>query len=83
MAALPTTLILLSWIMNGGLQAEVQLHEPREALDGGDGDGLDCLREICEQAADYLVPGGFLGLEMGGEISFRIISFPGPPEICA
>lgn len=54
------------------LQSEVQFHEPKDALDGGNGSGLKCLEEICSKVHDYLMPGGFLALEMGGRISFFI-----------
>ncbi len=47
-----------------GLQAEVGLHEPHSALDGGPGPGLDSLSVICVQARDLLMPGGFLALEV-------------------
>ncbi len=46
------------------LQPEIKNHEPVLALDGGS-DGLDCLREIVNEAHRYLVSGGFLLLEMG------------------
>lgn len=47
-----------------GLDAEVRLHDPRRALDGG-ADGLDAYREIAPQAARALRPGGLLALEIG------------------
>jgi release factor glutamine methyltransferase len=47
-----------------GLMPEVSGHEPRLALDGGP-DGLGVLRRIASQAADRLLPGGFLLLEHG------------------
>ena len=50
------------------LQAEVWMHEPCGALDGGASGGLECLHAICDSAAEFLIPGGFLGLEMGGEL---------------
>lgn len=46
-----------------GLQAEVR-GEPHLALDGGD-DGLDIIRRVASQGADYLNPGGALFLEIG------------------
>lgn len=46
------------------LQDEVKVHEPMEALDGGK-DGLDFYRTIVDQAADWLVPGGWLLMEIG------------------
>ncbi len=48
----------------GGLQAEVGLHEPRSALAGGAGPGLDSLQVICRHAKALLMPGGFLALEV-------------------
>lgn len=51
-----------------GLQAEVGMHEPRLALSGGDGLGVDCLLPICLGAVQLLQSGGFLALEtVGGE----------------
>ena len=47
-----------------GLQREVGGHEPASALDGGEGEGLDSLRAVCEGAARTLMPGGFLALEV-------------------
>lgn len=50
------------------LQAEVALHEPRLALDGGKDLAIDSLMPICRGAAEILQPGGFIGLETcGGE----------------
>jgi release factor glutamine methyltransferase len=49
-----------------GLQAEVRLHEPGAALDGGAGAALDALAAVCAGAPRFLRPGGFLGLETGG-----------------
>ena len=46
-----------------GLQSEVALYEPRAALDGGK-DGMDYLKEIIKQAPRFLLPGGWLLLEM-------------------
>lgn len=46
------------------LEPEVRIHEPRMALDGGD-DGLDFYRRIIPEAADHLVTGGMLFLEIG------------------
>lgn len=46
------------------LDRDVRDHEPKLALDGGP-DGLDVLREIAENAADALLPGGVLAVELG------------------
>ncbi|GAX74214.1 hypothetical protein CEUSTIGMA_g1663.t1 [Chlamydomonas eustigma] len=46
------------------LQQEVQSHEPRLALDGGDGPGLDALQVICKAAVDLLAQGGLIALEV-------------------
>ncbi|EFK09478.1 protein-(glutamine-N5) methyltransferase, release factor-specific [delta proteobacterium NaphS2] len=46
-----------------GLQSEIALYEPRAALDGGK-DGMDYLKEIIKQAPRFLLPGGWLLLEM-------------------
>ena len=48
------------------MQAEVKLHEPSLALDGGSEDGLDCLVEICDGAVGMLRPGGFMAVETAG-----------------
>ena len=48
----------------GKLAPEVRIHEPRMALDGGE-DGLDFYRRIIPGAADHLVTGGMLFLEIG------------------
>jgi len=45
------------------LQPELQ-YEPRVALDGGK-DGLDFYRRIIKEGADYLIPAGFLIMEIG------------------
>ena len=46
------------------LQAEVRLHDPRQALDGGL-DGLDAYRTIAEGAAAHLEDGGRIAVEIG------------------
>ncbi len=46
------------------LAPEITAHEPREALDGGV-DGLDHIEKLIGTAADHVVPGGVLLLEMG------------------
>jgi release factor glutamine methyltransferase len=48
------------------LPVDVRDFEPRLALDGG-ADGLRLVREIAEQAAGYLTPGGLLALEIGAD----------------
>jgi release factor glutamine methyltransferase len=46
------------------LQPEITLYEPREALVAGP-DGLDLIRELVPAAAEVLVRGGMLGVEVG------------------
>jgi release factor glutamine methyltransferase len=46
------------------LEAEVRVHDPLLALDGG-ADGLDAYRAIVGQARAALVPGGLLAVEIG------------------
>jgi release factor glutamine methyltransferase len=46
------------------LEPEVRDHEPHLALDGGE-DGLAFYRQICNSAADFLLPNGHLLLEVG------------------
>ncbi|MGI9023687.1 MAG: N5-glutamine methyltransferase family protein [Acidimicrobiales bacterium] len=50
----------------GLLPADVQHHEPRLALDGGD-DGLDVVRRVVAAAGRLLRPGGWLMVEAGGD----------------
>ena len=47
-----------------GLQAEVRLHDPHLALDGG-ADGMDGLRAVVEAGTRLLRPGGRLLVEVG------------------
>nr|CAD1819611.1 unnamed protein product [Ananas comosus var. bracteatus] len=49
-----------------GLQAEVGLHEPRLALDGGE-NGMDHLLHLCEGSASALKSGGFFAFETNGD----------------
>jgi release factor glutamine methyltransferase len=48
----------------GGLQAEVRLHDPHRALDGG-ADGLEAYRTIAQGAAERLEDGGVVAVEIG------------------
>ena len=48
------------------LPRDVQRHEPRAALDGGE-HGIDTLSEIVQLAPRWLRPGGHLLLELGGD----------------
>lgn len=50
------------------MQAEVKLHEPSLALDGGSEEGLDCLVEVCDGAVSMLRPGGFMAVETAGAL---------------
>jgi release factor glutamine methyltransferase len=47
-----------------GLSPDVRGFDPRLALDGG-ADGLDAYRAIAAGAADHLVPGGHVAVEIG------------------
>ena len=47
-----------------GLQKEIALHEPRQALDGGE-DGLDFYRFFFNDCMNYLKPEGQMLLEIG------------------
>ena len=55
------------------LDAEVRLHDPRLALDGG-ADGLDAYRALAPQAASALVPGGLLAVEIGWRQGADVLS---------
>lgn len=48
------------------LQADVRLHEPHLALTAGQ-DGLDILKLLIQQAPDWLLPGGWLFVEISPE----------------
>ena len=48
------------------LSADVRLHEPRSALDGGP-DGLDVIRRLIADAPQHLAPQGKLLIEISGE----------------
>ncbi|MBP1739011.1 MAG: prmC [Deltaproteobacteria bacterium] len=45
------------------LSSEVRDHEPRSALDGGE-QGMRDIAQILKEAANYLVPGGWILMEM-------------------
>ncbi len=47
-----------------GLPIEVAEHDPVAALDGGP-DGLSAYREIAQEAPAWLMPGGWIALEIG------------------
>lgn len=59
------------------LQPEIHQFEPLAALDGGP-DGLDCIRNLIEQAPAYLHPGGSLLLETGHDQHAAIERFVDP-----
>ena len=52
----------------GSLQPEISLYEPSDALLGG-ADGLDVIRDLIPAAADVLVRGGRLAIEVGGPVA--------------
>jgi release factor glutamine methyltransferase len=70
-----------------GLATEVRDHDPRRALDGG-ADGLDAYRALVPQAAQLLVPGGILAVEVGESQSADVeqmmvsagLTLEGPPR---
>lgn len=53
------------------LQQEVKGFEPRVALTGGT-DGLDIVRTLISQSPKYLIPNGFLFIEIGWDQSERV-----------
>jgi ribosomal protein L3 glutamine methyltransferase len=55
-------------------------HEPRLALAGGD-DGLDAVRTILAQAADFLTPEGLLLVEVGRNRAAAEAAFPQLPFV--
>jgi ribosomal protein L3 glutamine methyltransferase len=55
-------------------------HEPRLALAGGD-DGLDAVRTILAQAADFLTPEGLLLVEVGRNRAAAEAAFPRLPFV--
>ena len=48
------------------LPRDVQAYEPRRALDGGV-DGTDLMAEVVRRSPEWLSPGGWLLLELGGD----------------
>lgn len=52
------------YIVEGDPHMAALAHEPKQALTSG-ADGLDDIRQIIQQAPDYLQPGGWLLLEHG------------------
>ena len=44
----------------------MRLHEPWQALEGGTGQGIDELIDVCSGASVHLMKGGFLVLETNG-----------------
>jgi release factor glutamine methyltransferase len=46
------------------LSLDVKAHDPHISLDGG-ADGLDCYRAIAQSAARYLMPRGYIFVEIG------------------
>jgi len=57
-----------------GLSPEIQLFEPRIALAGGE-DGLDKVRQLCQQVSDRLRPEGYLLIEIGLEQAKAVTTF--------
>jgi release factor glutamine methyltransferase len=57
----------------GGLAPEVRLHDPRQALDGGQ-DGLDAYRAIAASSLRAVKPGGWILLEAGAGQAAAILS---------
>ena len=56
------------------LSKEIKDYEPTGALLGGD-DGLDLLKQLCQQAHIYLQAGGWLALEVGAGQAGRVMGF--------
>lgn len=56
------------------LSPEIQLFEPRIALAGGE-DGLDKVRQLCQQVSDRLCPEGCLLVEIGLEQGRAVTTF--------
>ena len=56
------------------LAKEIKDYEPKGALLGGE-DGLDLLKQLCQQAHIYLQAGGWLALEVGAGQAGRVMGF--------
>lgn len=56
------------------LEPELREHEPRQALVGGE-DGLCFYRQIIKEATDWLIPDGYLVIEIGETQANTIIKF--------
>ncbi len=56
------------------LSKEIKDYEPKGALLGGE-DGLDLLKQLCQQAHKYLQAGGWLALEVGAGQAGRVMGF--------
>jgi len=56
------------------LQREVSVHEPRAALDGGEG-GLEVLKRLLSEAPGYLEPRGWFLCEIGDGQGSELIRF--------
>ncbi|MEU9860239.1 putative protein N(5)-glutamine methyltransferase [Streptomyces sp. NPDC047971] len=61
----------------GLLPPEAREHEPLVALDGGS-DGLDVLRRVAAEAADWLAPGGHLLVETSERQAIRAVEVLAP-----
>jgi release factor glutamine methyltransferase len=65
------------YIPSGGfnqLEPEIRDFEPRQALNGGE-EGLEFLREIAKQADKFLLPAGWLLLEVGEGQAEKVTGF--------
>ena len=58
--------------------AELVEHEPALALESGE-DGLDFVRRLLNEAANFLTPGGLLICEVGNSMRHVMEQFPQVP----
>lgn len=58
------------------LPEEIKNHEPRSALVAGES-GFEIIKELIQQAPDFLKPGGYLCMEMGWNQRDEVLSFFG------